>query len=48
VGEITVEPSYSGPKLEKVEDVTPEWCKSVMQWQKEQKTLHKKFVCMLI
>ena len=30
--EIAVEASYSGPKIEKIEDINSDWIKSVMQW----------------
>jgi serine/threonine-protein phosphatase 5 len=30
--EIVVEQSYAGPKLESIEDVTPQWVQSLMDW----------------
>ena len=45
---ITVEETYSGPSLDSIEDVTPEWCVSLLQYQRERKVLHKKFAIMLI
>lgn len=29
---INVESSYSGPKLDSIDDVTPEWVVSLMEW----------------
>jgi serine/threonine-protein phosphatase 5 len=44
-----VEASYEGPKFEKsVDEIDSEWCKKVMQWQKDGKVLHKKFAVMII
>ena len=46
--DIFVESSYCGPKLESIEDITPEWITSVMDWQKDSKKLHKRYVTMII
>lgn len=46
--DIIVEPSYDGPKIEKREDVTVEWVIELMQYLKEEKKLHKKYVVMLL
>lgn len=46
--EINVEASYNGPKLESIEDVTPEWIKKLMDWQRDGKNLHKKYAVMII
>lgn len=46
--EIVVESSYAGPRLESIDEVTPEWVKSMMDWQKDQKRLHKKYATMII
>ena len=46
--DIIVEDSYTGPKIEKQEDVTPEWWVELTQHLKEEKKLHKKFVVMLL
>lgn len=40
--------SYDGPKLESVDDITPEWIKNLMEYQAKEKRLHKKYVVMLI
>jgi serine/threonine-protein phosphatase 5 len=48
VDEMLVEASYKGPALESADDVTPEWCASLMEWQKGQKRLHRKFATMII
>ena len=46
--QIAVESSYSGPRLESIDDVTPEWVVSLMEWQRDQKKLHKKYATMII
>lgn len=33
--DITVEASYTGPKLEKIEDLTAEWIEEMMQYLKD-------------
>ena len=33
VDDIHVEASYSGPKFDSVEEITPEWVVSLMEWQ---------------
>lgn len=43
-----VEDSYTGPRLESIEDVTPEWVVSLMEHQRERKVLHKKYATMII
>ena len=43
VNDMVVEASYSGPKFESTDDITPEWVVSMMEWQRDQKQLHKKF-----
>lgn len=35
IDKIEVEASYKGPRLETIEDVTPEWIVSLMEWQKD-------------
>ena len=45
---INVEASYTGPKLNSIDDVTPEWVVSLMEWQRERKVLHKKYATMII
>jgi len=45
---IAVESSYTGPKLDSIDDVTPEWVRSVIEWQRDQKVLHKKYATMII
>jgi len=46
--EIVVESSYTGPRLDSIDEVTPEWVRDMMDWQKDQKRLHKKYATMLI
>ena len=48
VEDMIVEASYDGPKLESADDVTAEWVVSLMEWQKAQKKLHRKFATMII
>ena len=35
IDKIDVESSYTGPKLDSIDDVTPKWVESLMQWQKD-------------
>lgn len=46
--DIVVEGSYSGPKLDSIDDVTPEWVEKLMEWQRDGKNLHKKYAVMII
>lgn len=46
--QIFVEDSYTGPRLETIDDVTPEWVVSLMEYQRDRKVLHKKFATMII
>ena len=46
--QIFVEASYTGPKLETIDDVTPEWVVSLMEYQRDRKVLHKKYATMII
>ena len=48
VEDIAVEASYKGPKIDSVADITPEWVVSLMEWQKDQKNLHRKYATMII
>jgi serine/threonine-protein phosphatase 5 len=48
IEDIPVEPSYNGPKLESIEDITPEWIQTVMDWQRDSKKLHRKYALMII
>ena len=49
IEDIIVEDSYDGPRFEKsVDEITSEWVKKLMQFQKDRKTLHKKYACMII
>jgi len=48
VSSIFVEDSYTGPRLNNIEEVTPQWCVSLMEWQRGQKVLHKKYATMII
>ena len=45
---IFVEDSYTGPRLETIDDVTAEWCVSLMEHQRDRKVLHKKYATMII
>ena len=45
---IHVEDSYTGPRLENIDDITPEWCVSLMEYQRDRKNLHKKYATMII
>jgi hypothetical protein len=46
--DINVESSYSGPKLDSIDDITPKWVETLMEWQKDGKILHKKYAVMII
>ena len=46
--QIAVESSYTGPRLESIDDVNADWVVSLMLHQKEQKKLHKKYATMII
>lgn len=47
--DILVEESYAGPRLDSQDaDITLEWAKSVIDWMKDQKKLHKKYVWMIL
>jgi serine/threonine-protein phosphatase 5 len=46
--DIIVEESYTGPRIEKLEDINTEWCTQLMDHFKEEKKLHKKYVVMLM
>lgn len=46
--DIVVEPSYGGPRLENADEISPEWVSSLMEWQKGQKKLHRKYATILI
>lgn len=46
--DIIVEESYTGPVIEKREDITVEWVQELMKYFKDEKKLHKKYVVMLI
>lgn len=43
-----VESTYTGPKLEKIEDLTAEWVVEMMGYMKSGKVLHKKYATMII
>ena len=45
---VFVEDSYTGPRLESIDDVTAEWCVSLMEHQRDRKVLHKKYATMII
>jgi serine/threonine-protein phosphatase 5 len=46
--DIPVDASYTGPKLEKIEDLTSEWVVELMGYLKEGKVLHKKYAFMIM
>ena len=48
VEDIVVEDSYTGPKLETIDDVNADWVVSLMEHYKDQKKLHKKYAIMII
>ena len=43
-----MEASYDGPKFDSVDEITPEWIEALMEWQKDEKRLHKKYSVMII
>ena len=45
---IAVESSYTGPRLESIDDISPEWVVSLMEHQRDRKVLHKKYATMII
>jgi serine/threonine-protein phosphatase 5 len=45
---IEVPSTYSGPKLEENEEITSEWVIKLLDWMKDQKTLHKKYLYMVL
>jgi serine/threonine-protein phosphatase 5 len=45
---MVVESSYSGPKLNSTDDITPDWIINCMDHFRDQKKLHKKYVTMII
>ena len=46
--DIHVESDYAGPKFESADEITAEWVVTLMEWQKDQKKLHRKYATMLI
>ena len=40
--------SYDGPTLNNCDEITPEWIVELMEYQRKEKRLHKKYVVMLI
>jgi serine/threonine-protein phosphatase 5 len=48
VNDMVVEASYSGPKFDSVDEITPEWIQNCMEFFRDQKKLHKKFATMII
>ena len=48
IEDIQVESSYDGPNLKSVDDINPQWVIKLMQHQKDRKTLHKRYACMII
>ena len=45
---IYVEDAYTGPRLNSIEEITPEWVVSLMEYQRDRKVLHKKYATMII
>ena len=48
VRDIVVDASYKGPRFESTDEITAEWVESLIEWQKDQKSLHKKYATMII
>ena len=48
VEDFIVEESYSGPKLNSIEDINSEWVVNLASYLASQKVLHKKFAYMII
>jgi len=46
--DIAVEDTYTGPRLEKIEDLNKEWVVSLLDYMKSGKVLHKKYAWMII
>jgi len=46
--EIPVESSYTGPKLEEIKDISLEWVLNLMNYLKDEKKLHKRYVIKMI
>lgn len=46
--DIPVETTYTGPKLEKIEDLTAEWIGTMMDYLKDGKVLHKRYAYMIL
>ena len=42
------DPNYEGPKIASVEDIDSEWCVSLMNWLKNGKQLHGKYLAMIL
>ena len=45
---MVVEDSYTGPRLESIDDLNAEWCVALMEWQRDRKVVHKKYATMII
>ena len=43
-----VDDSYKGPRFESTDDITSEWVESLIEWQKGQKSLHRKYATLII
>jgi serine/threonine-protein phosphatase 5 len=46
--DISVPDSYNGPRLEEDEEVSREWVLKLLDWMRDQKVLHKKYLWMLL
>jgi len=46
--DITVEDTYTGPRLDKIENLNKEWVISLLDYMKTGKVLHKKYAWMII
>ena len=42
------DPSYEGPKLDTIEDCTPDWCVKLMDWLKDQKKLDPRSFALIL
>jgi serine/threonine-protein phosphatase 5 len=45
---MVVEAGYQGPTLATIDDLTPGWVQTCMDWFRDQKKLHRKFATMII
>lgn len=48
VEDMIVEDSYTGPRLEDIDDISKDWIMSLLDYMKGGKVLHKKYATMII